>query len=168
MRTAPGASPLLAGNLVVVSHDREDKSALIAVDVKTGRKAWETARPNLFGCFGTPVSWRNGDVDEVVVPGSLRLKGYALATGQEDWSVEGLIAFSCTTPVVGDGRLYYGAWSDGKADAPWPTYDKFLEDYDKNKDGAVALTELTGPVGISSAALISTGMGGLIGPIWTR
>ena len=136
-----GSSPVIAGNLVVVSHDREEKSVLLAVDLKTGRKVWETPRPNAVGCFGTPVVWKNEGVEEIVVPGSLRLKGYALATGTETWSVDGLIAFACTTPVASDGMLYYGAWSDGKADQPWPTYEKFLEQYDKNKDGAVALEE---------------------------
>lgn len=136
-----GSSPVIAGNLVVVSHDREERSVLLAVDLKTGRKVWETPRPNAVGCFGTPVLWRNEAIEEIIVPGSLRLKGYDLATGKEDWSVEGLIAFACTTPMAGEGMLYYGAWSDGKADDPWPTYEKFLEQYDKNKDGAVALSE---------------------------
>lgn len=136
-----GSSPLIAGDLVVVSHDREEKSVLLAVDLKSGRKVWETPRPNAVGCFGTPVLWKNAGVDEVVVPGSLRLKGYSLATGLEDWSIDGLIAFACTTPMASGGFLYYGAWSDGKADAPWPTYEKFLEQYDRNKDGAVALEE---------------------------
>jgi len=80
-------------------------------------------------------------VEEVVVPGSLRLKGYVLKTGKEDWMVEGVTSFACTTPVAGDGMVFFAAWSDGKADDPWPTWDKFLEKYDKNKDGVVTLDE---------------------------
>jgi outer membrane protein assembly factor BamB len=80
-------------------------------------------------------------VDEVVTPGSLRIKGYALSTGVEDWVVPGTSPFACTTPVVGDGLLYFAAWSDGKADDPWPTWEKFLEQNDKNKDGVVSLDE---------------------------
>ncbi len=75
------------------------------------------------------------------MPGSLRLKGYALKTGKEDWMVEGVPALACTTPVAGDGMLYFAAWTDGKADAPWPTWEQFLEKHDKNKDGMVALEE---------------------------
>src|SRR5258708_24961478 len=113
-------SPLIAGNLVVVIRDRDEESSLLALDLRTGKKVWETARPDSLGCFGTPIAWKNDDVEEVVVPGSLRLKGYALKTGKEDWMVEGVPAFACTTPVAGEGLLYFGAWTDGKADDPWP------------------------------------------------
>ena len=134
-------SPLIAGNLVVVSRDRDEGSSLLAVDLRTGKKAWETPRPDSYGSFGTPITWKNENIEEVVVPGSLRLKGYALKTGKEDWMVEGVTAFACTTPVAGDGMVFFAAWSDGKADDPWPTWDKFLEKYDKNKDGVVTLDE---------------------------
>lgn len=55
--------------------------------------------------------------------------------------VDGVTAFVCTTPVAGDGMLYFAAWSDGKADDPWPTWEQFLEKFDKNKDGVVAVDE---------------------------
>src|SRR5262245_6296829 len=134
-------SPLLAGNLVLVVRDRDEGSSLLAVDLRNGKKVWETARPDSYGSFGTPIIWRNEDTEEVVVPGSLRLKAYALKTGAENWMVEGVTEFDCTTPGVGDGLLFFAAWSDGKADDPWPTWDKFLEQHDKNKDGAVSLDE---------------------------
>src|SRR5882724_820516 len=135
------SSPLISGNLVVVSRDRDDASTLLAVDLRSGKKVWETARPDSYGAFGTPIIWQNNDVEEVVMPGSLRLKGYALKTGKEDWMIEGVTAFSCTTPVAGDGLVFYAAWSDGKADDPWPSWEKFLEQHDKNKDGVVSLDE---------------------------
>jgi hypothetical protein len=80
-------------------------------------------------------------VSEVVLPGSLRLKGYALDTGKEDWMVEGISAYPCTTPVAGEGWLYFAAWTDGKADDPWPAWDQFLAKHDKNKDGVITLDE---------------------------
>jgi outer membrane protein assembly factor BamB len=55
--------------------------------------------------------------------------------------VQGTAAFACTTPVAGDGLLFFAAWSDGKADDPWPSWEKFLEEHDKNKDGVVSLDE---------------------------
>jgi outer membrane protein assembly factor BamB len=135
------ASPLIAGNMVVVIHDMDDRSSLLALDLRSGKKVWETPRPDSYGSFGTPIAWKNESVDEVVVPGSLRLKGYALKDGKEDWMVDGVTAFACTTPVSGDGMLFFAAWSDGKADDPWPTWEKFLEQHDKNKDGVIMLDE---------------------------
>jgi outer membrane protein assembly factor BamB len=135
------ASPLIAGNLVVVSHDRDEGSCLLALDLRTGKKTWETPRPDSHGGFGSPIPWKNADVDEVVVPGCLRLKGYALKNGKEDWMVDGITAYPCTTPVAGEGWLYFAAWTDGKADDPWPTWEQFLEKHDKNKDGVITLDE---------------------------
>src|ERR1041385_835383 len=71
-----GTCPMIADNLVIVSRDRDQESSLLAVDLRTGKKVWETPRPDSYGSFGTPIRWKNGGVDEVVVPGSLRLKGY--------------------------------------------------------------------------------------------
>jgi len=134
-------SPLMVGNLVVVSLDRDAGSSIVAIDKVTGKKVWESPRPDSYGSYGTPIFWKNDEVDEVVVPGSLRLKGYSLKTGKEDWMVEGVTAFACTTPVVGKSLLFFAAWSDGKADAPLPPFEKFLEQFDKNKDGVVSLDE---------------------------
>jgi len=134
-------SPLISGHLVVVMRDRDEASSLLAVDLRTGKKVWETARPDSFGSFGTPIFWKNNGVSEVVVAGPLRLKGYALATGKEDWVVDGITACACTTPVEGNGMLYFAAWSDGKADDPWATWEQMLEKHDKNKDGVISLEE---------------------------
>jgi outer membrane protein assembly factor BamB len=135
------SSPVIAGNLVVVSCDRDEQSALVAVDLSTGKAVWQSPRPDSYGCFGTPIIWQNNGLTEVIVPGSLRLKGYALKTGKEDWVVDGLTAYACTTPVAGDGLLFFAGWSEGKADAPMGSWEKFLEAHDKNKDGVVALDE---------------------------
>ena len=133
--------PQIARNLVIVSRDRDDASSLLALDLNTGQKVWETPRPDSYGSFGTPIIWNNNGIEEVVVPGPLRLRGYSLKTGQEDWMIDGTTPCVCTTPVLGDGMLFFAAWSDGKADAPWPTWEKFLEEHDKNKDGVVSLDE---------------------------
>jgi outer membrane protein assembly factor BamB len=134
-------SPMIAENLVVVSHDQDMASSLVALDLISGKTVWETPRPNRVGSFGTPILWRNGASMEVIVPGSLCLKGYALKTGKEDWVIEGTTSYSCTTPVTAEGLLYYAAWSDGKEDDPLPVWEKFLEEHDKNKDGVVTLDE---------------------------
>ncbi len=75
------------------------------------------------------------------MPGSIRLKGYALKSGKEDWMVEGVTTFACTTPVVGDGLLFFAGWAPGKSDAPWPSWETFLEKNDKNKDGEITFDE---------------------------
>jgi outer membrane protein assembly factor BamB len=135
------SSPLIAGNLVVVNRDQDEDSCLLALDVQTGKTVWQTPRPEAYGSFGTAILWSNNGVEEVITPGSLRLKGYALKTGVEDWVVQGVSCYACTTPVVGDGLLFFAAESDGKAEYKYPTWEKFLEKYDKNKDSVVTFDE---------------------------
>ncbi len=137
-----GTSPIIAGEFVILDRDQDQNSSLLAVEVASGRTAWETARPDATGSFGTPVIWQNEGREQVVVPGCLRLKGYDLQNGKELWMVAGVAAFSCTTPVVGEGWLYYAAWAPGKTDSPWPSWDVFRERYDKNHDGEVTFDEL--------------------------
>jgi outer membrane protein assembly factor BamB len=137
-----GASPLLAREFVILNRDQDKDSSLLAVDLRTGKKVWETPRPDAAGSFGTPIFWKNQGADEVVMPGSLRLKAYDLKTGHEHWVVEGLVAFACTTPVTGDGLLFFAGWSPGKADSPFPPpWETFLQQNDKNHDGEVTFDE---------------------------
>ena len=78
---------------------------------------------------------------EIVVAGSLFLKGYDLKTGAERWVIRGLPSFTCTTPVIGNGLIFFAGWSPGKADSPWPAWETVLEKYDKNGDGVITLDE---------------------------
>ncbi len=137
-----GTSPILAHDLVLLDRAQDRNSSLLAVEVDTGQTRWEAPRPEATGSFGTPVLWRSAGVEEVVLPGSARLEAYAVRTGQPRWQLAGVTGFACTSPVVGDGLLFFAGWSPGKADAPWPSWQTFLEQHDKNKDGEVTFDEL--------------------------
>ena len=137
-----GTSPIIVGNRVLLNRDQDKGSTLLAVDLETGKTVWETPRPEASGSFGTPIVWKNDGIDEVVLAGGLRIKGYDLKSGEERWVVEGICAFVCPTPVVGDGMLFFAGWSPGKGDFPWPNFGAFLAQFDKNTDGVVALDEL--------------------------
>ena len=137
-----GTSPALVKNLVLLNRDQDaGKSSLLAVDLATGKTAWETSRPDAIGSFGTPIAWKNGSVEEIVMPGTVQLKGYDFKTGHERWVVNGMVGFACTTPVAGDGLLFFAGWSPGQSDAPWSSWEVFLEKYDKNHDGEISLAD---------------------------
>jgi outer membrane protein assembly factor BamB len=137
-----GTSPVIAGKRVLINRDQDGGgSSLLAIDLETGNTSWETQRPAHRGSFGTPMVWKNDGVDEVVLAGSQRINGYDLQTGEERWVVNGVSGFVCTTPVAGDGMLFFAAWSPGKADSPWPPWAAFLGQHDQNGDGEIALDE---------------------------
>jgi outer membrane protein assembly factor BamB len=137
-----GTSPIIVGSRVLLSRDQHEFSSLLALDLATGKKLWETPRLDSTGSFGTPVHWHNDGVDEVVLAGPGRLKGYELASGVERWSIDGITNYVCTTPVVAGGMLYFAAWSNGAMDSPVARWEVFLKNYDANGDGVVSYAEI--------------------------
>lgn len=138
-----GSSPLIADGLVFVNRDQVQNCSLLAVNLRTGKTAWEAVRPDVTQSFGTPIIWKNGGKDEVVMSGSLKLKGYDLKTGAEHWSLGGMPSFTCTTPVVGDGMLFFAGWAPGKEPGSMPSFDDLLKSSDTNHDGVITQDEAT-------------------------
>ena len=141
-RFGTGTSPIIVGDCVLLNRDQYQYSSLFAFDLATGKKRWETPRPESSGGFGTPVIWSNHGTDEIVIAGSAQLKGYDFKTGVERWVIPGVTGTVCPTAVVGEGVLFFGAWSPGQADSPRQPWEKFLETHDQNKDGVVAIEEI--------------------------
>jgi outer membrane protein assembly factor BamB len=50
-------------------------------------------------------------------------------------------AFTCTTPVVGDGLLFFAAWAPGKEPGSSPSFEYLAQQADKNHDGVITPEE---------------------------
>ncbi len=139
-----GTSPLILGDKVILNRDLARAASILAFDLKTGKKLWETPRADAPTSYSTPmVSTFNG-VTEILMAGSLSIRAYDPASGAERWVVRGLPSYTCTTPVIGDGMIFFAGWSPGKSDSPWPPWASNVEKMDKNGDGKIALAEFSG------------------------
>lgn len=153
-----GTSPLLLADRVILNRDVAGGSSILALDLKTGRTLWETPRPDSPTSYGSPILWEHDGIREVVVAGSLSMKAYDPATGAERWVVRGLPSYSCTTPVIGDGLLFFAGWAPGKSDSPWPSWESTVERQDKNADGRISVEEFSdGPVWFKAQDVDSDG-----------
>ena len=86
-----GASPILAGNVLLMNLDQDTNSFLLALDKTTGKVIWRTERPLAQRGYATPVLYTpQGGGQQVVIAGSYRLTGYDLKTGKEVWWIRGL------------------------------------------------------------------------------
>ena len=144
-----GSSPVLVGDHVIQLCDSDVNSFLVAVDKRTGREAWRTARPGHRRGFATPFVWRHDDTEEVIVNGSLRVSSYDPRNGSLRWTCRGMARVANASPAAGDGLLFIASWNIG-GDAgdrlTLPPHAEFLAQHDLNKDGKLSLDEFpSGP-----------------------
>ncbi len=135
-----GTSPILADGLVVLVRDLKVDSTVIALDAATGKPAWKTPRPGVSTGYSTPIIWEHDGRKELIVSGGLAMKSYDLKTGTERWLMRDLAAVNCTSPVVGDGLLYFAGWSPAGEDAPMPAFADLLK-ADTDGDGKLSRAE---------------------------
>jgi outer membrane protein assembly factor BamB len=141
-----GTSPLIVGDKVILCRDLAANSVIMAVDVNAGKTLWETPRSDSPTSYGSPILRAAEGGAEIIAGGSLSMRAYDVASGAERWVVRGLPSYTCTTPVLGDGLVFFAGWSPGKSDSPWPSWESTAERLDKNKDGKISPEEFdSGP-----------------------
>ena len=135
-----GVSPIIADGMVILLRDVTKDSKIMAIDLASGKPKWEKKRLSPIS-YGTPVVWDTPAGKQIVAPGHARLIGYDLKTGDEKWSVTGIPAGCCNSPIAaGDVLLFAGGMSGGD-NAKMPTFDDLLKLLDKDGDGAISREE---------------------------
>jgi hypothetical protein len=139
-------SPILAGSRLLVQHDGDNTNAqLIALAPDTGKTLWEAPRPLAGASYSTPMVWRHGGIEELMVQGKGRLTAYDLDGGLPKWWVRGWGFTAVTTPVAGEGMLFAGGSGLGdptEPSDPLMNWNKLIADYDTNKDQQLAIDEV--------------------------
>jgi outer membrane protein assembly factor BamB len=137
-----GTSPAIVGDTVVLNCDQDEgESFLIAVDGRTGKTRWQTSRAeSTIASYTTPISWKEGGAEDIVVCGSLRVAGYDLRHGNERWKARVLTSVSVApTPVIGGEHLY--VMSRGVPPNAMGTFASFADKNDKDGDGKISPSE---------------------------
>ena len=103
-----GGSPLLYGDLLIVSCDGSDSAFVVALDKRTGKQRWRTWRRQPWDqAYSTPLLIRVAERDEVVSVGAYRAAAYDPSNGKEIWRVSYADGFSnVPRPVFGHGLVY--------------------------------------------------------------
>ena len=141
-------SPILYKDKVILALDGDDGSSrLLAVHQDTGKTVWEQPRSLFKAGWSTPMIWRHGEVEELVVFGSKRLTSYDPSTGAEIWWAGGFPPETVTVPVAGDGLLFASAAAlGGRGDDKWDaasTWKFTVEQFDRNHDNQIQRDEMT-------------------------
>jgi CubicO group peptidase (beta-lactamase class C family)/outer membrane protein assembly factor BamB len=141
-------SPTLYRDTVILVQDSDDgRSRLLALRTDTGETAWEQPRPLFKAGWSTPMIFRHGAAEELVVLGSRRLTAYNPSTGEEIWWAGGFPEETVGVPVAGDGLLFasgaaLGGRGDDQLDAA-ATWKTTIHEFDQNRDGQIQREEMT-------------------------
>lgn len=102
------SSPVLHGGKLIVPMENTGESFIAALDVKTGKNAWKTARPKGQNWTTPTVRKVNDKETEVLFQGAKGLVAYDLDSGSEKWTHK--MGGQIPSPTsVGDGLLLCGA-----------------------------------------------------------
>lgn len=105
-----GSSPVLYEDLVIVvcDDDNGERSFIVALDKKSGKEVWRTAR-RVQASWSSPVIARAEGRDELITSGNEWIIAYDPRTGRELWRCEGTGAWTVASPFVGQGIVVASA-----------------------------------------------------------
>jgi outer membrane protein assembly factor BamB len=102
----PGGSPVIYGDLLIVSCDGQDIQYVAALDKNTGKIRWKRPRQG-YQAYTTPLIIQLPGGDQVISPGALRAIAYEPRTGKELWQVRYGEGFSnVPRPVYGHEMVF--------------------------------------------------------------
>jgi outer membrane protein assembly factor BamB len=141
-----GASPILAGDKLLMICDAESGGFFVAVDKSTGRVAWRVERPDVTRGFSTPVLYQpKGGKLQALIAGAYRLTAYEVDTGTEVWFLRGLTWQIKPTPVLGQDVIFIQNWAGGADEGQQeniPSFQDTLARWDADKDGKLSPKEV--------------------------
>jgi outer membrane protein assembly factor BamB len=108
------SSPIVHDGKVILLHDNEQESHILALDARTGDELWKQPRPRagfLNSAWNTPFIWRNDQRTEIIATGHGFIVSYDLQGG-ELWRIA-LPGITMPTPsaFAADGMLFVGTGS---------------------------------------------------------
>jgi outer membrane protein assembly factor BamB len=133
-------SPVVEGEIVIVQCDQDGESFLLAVDRKSGKQRWKTARPGVGIGWSVPIMYAPaGQEKQIVATGGNRVDCYYLATGEPRWWFPIGSDGTFGVPVSnGESLIFYTTGHDRPAG---DSFETLLAKYDTNKDGKLSKEE---------------------------
>jgi outer membrane protein assembly factor BamB len=110
----PAGSPVLYGDLLIVSCDGTDVQYVAALDKRTGEVRWKSPRKGRMA-YSTPLVINVGGQDQLVSTGGDQAVAYEPTTGREIWWVRYDGYSEVPRPVYGQGLVFLASGYD----TPW-------------------------------------------------
>lgn len=121
----PGSSPILFGNLLILTMDGVDQQYVVALNKNTGATVWKTDRTTVYDdldaqgqpfrdgdkrkAYSTPLVVTVDGTPLLISASSMAVYGYDPLTGREIWKLSHRDFSSSTSPVFGHGLAFVGS-----------------------------------------------------------
>jgi outer membrane protein assembly factor BamB len=142
-----GASPILAGDKVILVCDQSYDSFAMAIGKDDGKILWKTPRPAALSGHSTPIVYqpKNGPL-QIIAPASFRVDAYSVETGESVWWSNGLASEMKSGALVDGDTVYVSGYNMAENDpgrqVHLPPFEEVLAAHDKDKDGRISLAEV--------------------------
>lgn len=136
-------SPIIVDDWVILCQDHDTDSFLMAIDKRTGETVWRTDRSEFPRNYCTPVIVEVDGEKQIVVAGTLRVVGYDLASGEEQWTVRGIARAACSSPgIADDGTVFVASYAGSGERIVIDPFVVEAQTRDANKNGTLEKDEL--------------------------
>lgn len=135
------ASPILAGDRLILQADQRKDSWIAAFSTANGETIWRTPRIESES-WATPLllpaDGQSGA--RILTTGFGRMSAHSIADGRQSWSTTGLAPAVVASPAYDHGRVYTFGYGYEKV----TPFDDMLRQFDKNNDGKITVAEHNG------------------------
>lgn len=114
MSFGEGATPALAGDVLVVNWDHEGECFIAGINKNTGNIIWKEPRQER-SSWATPLVVVHEGKQQVIVPATNKIRSYDPQTGKLIWECAGLTRNVIPSPVIGEGLVYLTSGYQGNA-----------------------------------------------------
>lgn len=100
--------------MVFLQCDNDEDSYVVALEADSGSEVWKAKRQSRTS-WSTPVIWKTGQREELVVGGSGHLTSYNPKTGSQNWYLHGIGGSFSSSPAFDEAFLFFGNSGPGSA-----------------------------------------------------
>ena len=140
-----GASPIVAGDSIVLLADQSEHSYIAAFDRRDGEVRWKIARDETES-WGTPLFYDRPGMARVILTASRGQFGaHLLTNGKRTMTSDGLSPTIVASPIIGkDSKGQETLYVFGYGSEAATPFSSLLDKYDKNHDGKLSPDEYKG------------------------
>jgi outer membrane protein assembly factor BamB len=138
-------SPIATKDVLILSHDFQDDSYLLALDKATGDSVWKAMLPKV-GKFPNTTSYSTPLLknNQVILHRTWEISAYSVIDGSRLWWLPTATS-GISTPIFHQNTLYIGTWQElGEKErrTDFPNFTTMLSKSDNNSDGLISQEEI--------------------------